>query len=363
MSEALLVIEDVHKSFAPGVDALRGVSLAVARGEIVCLLGPSGCGKTTLLRLVAGLEQPDAGRLCFDGGDLAGLPVYKRGFGLMFQEFALFPDKSVGQNIAFGPRMAGWGGGAIAQRVDEMLTLVNLQGYGDRSIFDLSGGERQRVALARSLAPSPTLLMLDEPLGSLDRALRESLMDELRTLLKRLGLTALYVTHDQQEALTVADRVVVMNEGRIVQQGAPQEIYLQPANAFVARFLGYTNLLPVDEVVVEGGIARARTDVGRLPVPQSPEVAPDGKRALLVRPAALMLGAAATAAVADGAPLLEGLVEKLSFRGGHQRLELAVAAPGGPLRLVFEAPLDVELNEGTRISFALDPAGFMLVEA
>lgn len=363
MSEALLVIEDIHKSYAPGVDALRGVSLTVDGGEIVCLLGPSGCGKTTLLRLMAGLEQPDAGRLRFAGSDLADVPAYKRGFGLMFQEYALFPDKSVGQNVAFGLRMAGWEREAIARRVDAMLELVNLRGYGGRSVFELSGGERQRVALARSLAPSPALLMLDEPLGSLDRALRESLMDELRTLLKRLGLTALYVTHDQQEALAVADRVVVMNQGRIVQQGAPQAIYLEPANAFVARFLGYTNLLPVDAVEVIGGVTRVRTAVGLFPVPQPQAFAPDGKVALLARPAALLLGDSAAAAAAGGAPRLEGLVEKLSFRGGHQRVELAMDTPGGSVQLVFEAALDAPLNERARISFALDPKGCLLIDA
>ncbi len=340
MNDALLVIDDVHKAYAADVIALRGVSLAVARGEIVCLLGPSGCGKTTLLRIVAGLEQPDSGRIRFAGRNLADVPVYQRGFGLMFQEFALFPDKSVGQNVAFGLRMARWDAAAIAQRVDEMLALVNLRGYGARSIFDLSGGERQRVALARSLAPSPALLMLDEPLGSLDRALRESLMDELRTLLKRLGLTSLYVTHDQQEALAVADRVVLMNDGRIVQQGAPQEIYLAPANAFVARFLGYANLLPVQGVKAVDGAVCVETEVGSLPTALAASASLSTQpHVLLVRPTALVLGDEAAQTVATGAPLLTGTVAKVAFRGGHQRVEIALPGRATQEPLVFEAPL------------------------
>ncbi len=364
MSDSLLVIEDVHKSYAPALVALRGVSLAVVRGEIVCLLGPSGCGKTTLLRIVAGLELPDSGRLLFAGRDLAAVPVYQRGFGLMFQEFALFPDKSVAQNVAFGLRMAGWSAAEIGKRVDEMLALVNLGGYGGRSIFDLSGGERQRVALARSLAPSPALLMLDEPLGSLDRALRESLMDELRTLLKRLALTALYVTHDQQEALSVADRVVLMNEGRIVQQGPPQVLYDTPANAFVARFLGYANVLPVASVGRADGMVFVQTalSVRPLPVPSS-EPLPAQPLVIVVRATAMLLGDDAGRAALQGAPLLEGVMTKLGFRGGHQRAEIAVSHTATPMDLTFEAPLTTPLVEGAPITFALDPAGCMLLPA
>jgi ABC-type Fe3+/spermidine/putrescine transport system ATPase subunit len=365
MDEPILLIDDVRKTYAPNVTALRGVSLAVARGEIVCLLGPSGCGKSTLLRIVAGLEQPDSGRVRFAGRDLADVPVYRRGFGLMFQEFALFPDKNVAQNIAFGLRMADWSAHAVAQRVDEMLALVNLRGYGGRSIFDLSGGERQRVALARSLAPSPALLMLDEPLGSLDRTLRETLMDDLRILLKRLNLTSLYVTHDQQEALAVADRVVLMNEGRIVQQGPPQEIYRAPANAFVARFLGYINLLPVHGVHIAGNGFLVQTQLSQSPLYVSAQsAAPEGDRVLLVRPTALRLGDTAP----PDAPLLEGTVTKLTFRGGHQRVEIAVLkhaaqAPNGPQTLLFEIALGVALVEGAPLAFALDPAECMLLPA
>ncbi len=344
---------DVHKSYPPDTQALKGVSLRVEKGEIVCLLGPSGCGKTTLLRIVAGLEQMDSGRLLLEGRDLSRVPVHKRGFGLMFQEFALFPDKSVAENVAFGLRMAGWERGATRRRVDEMLALVNLPGYGARSVFELSGGERQRVALARSLAPSPRLLMLDEPLASLDRTLRERLLDDLHMLLKQLGLTSLYVTHDQQEALAVADRVVVMQAGRIAQEGAPQEVHRAPASVFVARFLGFANLLPAR--VHPAAPTLAETALGPLPLAEA--AAPDDYT-MLIRPSALLLE------TPDGLPRLQGQIEDLSFRGSSLRTEISVPAqePGGaPVRLLFDAPADAPLATGQPLAFALDPADCSLL--
>ena len=264
---AQLQVVEVHKHYN-GTHALRGVNLEVASGEIVCLLGPSGCGKTTLLRIVAGLEQPDQGHVYFAGRDLATVPVHQRGFGLMFQDFALFPHLTVAENVAFGLRMAGWPAREAAARVEEMLALVNLSGYGKRTVFEISGGERQRVALARSLAPRPALLMLDEPLGSLDRALREELVEELRQILKSMGMTALYVTHDQDEALALGDRIVIMNAGRIEQVGPPQVIYTHPASDFVARFLGFSNLLPATVTEAEPGLAM--TPLGPFPLAEPP---------------------------------------------------------------------------------------------
>jgi ABC-type Fe3+/spermidine/putrescine transport system ATPase subunit len=345
---AQIEIRSISKRFDTA-SALTGVSLSVAQGEIVCLLGPSGCGKTTLLRIVAGLEQADQGEVIFDGRSLHATPVHQRNFGLMFQEFALFPDKTVGQNVAFGLRMANLPRAEISERVAEMLALVSLAGYEPRTIFQLSGGERQRVALARSLAPRPQLLMLDEPLGSLDRTLRESLMMELRAILKRLGMTALYVTHDQQEALAIADRVVVLDRGHIAQLGAPREIYLQPANPFVARFLGFANLFAAQ--VTPAAPSQANSEIGELPLVQS---APPGAYTLLVRPDALLLGGT------DGLPRFRGVVTQNSFRGSHVRLEVLLEKNQ---RLVFEAPNDVTVVEGAQIDFAINPLACGLLAA
>jgi ABC-type Fe3+/spermidine/putrescine transport system ATPase subunit len=242
MINPLLHIENINNSYE-GTPVLRGVSFDVYAGEIVGLLGPSGCGKSTLLNIIAGLEHQDSGLIVVNGADISNVPVHRRDFGFMFQELALFPHKNVRDNVAFGLRMAHLPAQHIRARVGEVLELVGLSGFELRDVNDLSGGEQQRVALARSLAPHPRLLMLDEPLSSLDRTLRERLMDELRDILKRVGQTAIYVTHDQQEAFTLADRIVIMNQGQVAQIGVAEDIYRNPANTFVAAFLGYSNLL------------------------------------------------------------------------------------------------------------------------
>lgn len=225
------------------VTAVDDLSLTVRTGEIVCVLGPSGCGKSTLLRVVAGLEEPAAGAVRWQGQDITRLPVHRREFGLMFQDYALFPHRTVAANVAFGLRMQGLAKQEIRRRVEEVLDRVGLAGMGNRGTGHLSGGQQQRVALARAVAPSPRLLMFDEPLGSLDRSLRERLVIELSEVLSGLGITALYVTHDQEEALALADQVMVMNSGRVEQIGSPQEIWSQPRNEFIARFLGFNNLV------------------------------------------------------------------------------------------------------------------------
>lgn len=242
----MLCAEDIRKTF-DATPVLRGVSLNVAEGEILCLLGPSGCGKTTLLRIIAGLEKPDSGSVKLDEVDLDGIPPYQRGFGLMFQDFALFPHLNVADNVAFGLQMSGLGRAAIRHRVGEVLNLVGMAAFGARSVNSLSGGEQQRVALARSLAPQPKLLMLDEPLGSLDAALRERLVVELRETLKQAGVTSLYVTHDQSEAFAIADQIAVMNDGQIEQIGTPEALYLHPQTVFTAQFLGVNNLLTPEQ--------------------------------------------------------------------------------------------------------------------
>ena len=225
---------------APAVD---DVTLDVAPGEVVALLGSSGCGKTTVLRCVAGLEHPTSGRVLVDGVDVTDVATHRRGVGLMFQDYALFPHRDVGHNVEFGLRMQGTDPARRSARVREVLELVGLAGWERRAVAELSGGEQQRVALARALAPAPGVLLLDEPLGALDRGLRDRLVPELAALFHRIGTTVVYVTHDQSEALGLADRVVVMEAGRIVQSATPDVVWAHPATAAVAGLLGFTNIL------------------------------------------------------------------------------------------------------------------------
>jgi len=332
----LLEVRDIRKSYGQR-PALLGVSFGVAAGEIVCLLGPSGCGKSTLLRVIAGLESEYEGSIRFAGTAIDRVPVHERGFGFMFQEYALLPHRSVGQNIAFGLRMQRMARPEIERRVRAILELVGLPGYADRSVFELSGGERQRVALARSLAPEPRLLMLDEPLGALDRTLRERLTAELHEIIKRVQLTSLYVTHDQNEAFAVADRILLMERGMIVQDGSPSEVYRHPASLFAARFLGFNNLLPGEAGAAGavGGVA-VRTAVGTLLVGDVP---PGGGSTVLVRPEA-------AEPAGDGGPnTIEGQIVRRTFRGGSERIVLRHASG-------TELELDVEADEAPAGPFA-----------
>ncbi|MFJ6404940.1 ABC transporter ATP-binding protein [Streptomyces hydrogenans] len=310
---------------------LDAVDLAVAEHEIVCVLGPSGSGKSTLLRAVAGLQALDAGRVLLAGADQAGVPVHRRGVGLMFQDHQLFPQRDVAGNVAFGPRMHGVPKDERAGRVEELLDLVGLPGAGRRAVASLSGGEQQRVALARALAPRPRLLMLDEPLGQLDRGLRERLVVELRALFGRLGTTVLAVTHDQGEAFALADRVVVMRDGRIVRSGTPVEVWQRPGSEFVARFLGFENVVPA---TVSGAVAE--TAWGRIPVPEG---SAQGERTLLVRPAGVRVAA-------EGGGLA-CRVESRTFRGHHVTVVLR-PADGPPLEAEF-APREVP-EEGAEVA-------------
>jgi putative spermidine/putrescine transport system ATP-binding protein len=237
-----LVLDHLTKRFGP-LAAVDDVALSVAHGTFVCLLGPSGCGKTTLLRMIAGLEEPTAGRILIDSTDITRLDAHQRDFGMVFQSLALFPHLAVGDNIAYPLRIRGVAKAEQASRVAELLKLVHLPDFADRPVSKLSGGQRQRVAIARALARSPKLFLLDEPLSALDAKLREAMQVELRQLQRSLGITTIVVTHDQREAMTMADLVVVMGEGRIRQAGSPLDIYRRPADAFVAAFIGSTNLL------------------------------------------------------------------------------------------------------------------------
>lgn len=361
----MLTITNVSKAYTPATAVLHQINLTVQTGEIVCLLGPSGCGKTTLLRIVAGLEQADSGQITLAGHDLSKIPVHQRNFGLMFQEFALFPHRTVAENIAFGLRMNGQSREHIAQRVQEVLALVNLEGYDQRSIFALSGGERQRVALARSLAPHPQVLMLDEPLGSLDRALREELMVELRTILKAVGVTAIYVTHDQQEAFAVADRLVVMRQGQIEQVGTPSAVYQMPASAFVARFLGFHNLLSSRQVTavpaLQALLHTPPLSIGQVTLPE--------QGYLLIRPDAVrVLGCSQRLATDDEPFLVTGKLQAALFRGSYYQVLVAIGEEHTPIQLRFDVPDfvmravgDDYLQPEQALWLQLDPAALAII--
>lgn len=332
----MLSLEGVSVRFGARA-VLDGVGLDVAEHEIVCVLGPSGSGKSTLLRAVAGLQPLDAGRVLLEGRDLGGVPAHKREVGLMFQDHQLFPQRDVGGNVAFGLRMHHVPRAQQDVRVRELLELVGLPGASGRAVAALSGGEQQRVALARALAPRPRVLMLDEPLGQLDRSLRERLVVELRELFGRLGTTVLAVTHDQGEAFALADRVVVMRDGRIAQSGTPLEVWQRPVDEFVARFLGFDNVV---EAVVSGQVAD--TPWGKVPVPEG---SLQGGCALLVRPAGVRL--------VDAAEGVRCVVAARTFRGTHVAVQLQ---PAGAARLEAACALRAAPEVGEEVGVVFDVA-------
>ena len=349
---ALLELRNLTKIYEqPAVD---GISLSLERGRILCLLGPSGSGKTTLLRLVAGLEQPDEGQIIFDGKDLKGVAPHRRQFGLMFQEFALFPHKSVYDNIAFGPQVQKKPPDEVQRLTRQMLDLVGLTDKARRNVADLSGGERQRVALARSLSPQPGLLMLDEPLGALDRALRERLMLEIRTILKTLNMTAIFVTHDQSEALAVADKIAVMNRGHLEQVDSPEKLYLQPKSIFVAQFLGFKNLLQ-GIITSDAGV---RTDVGIFYPPLLPDETQNSVT-LVLRPECARV--ASPDSDTSLMPIISGRVASRQFTG--QTYRIMVEMPSD-VKMVFDLP-----NEnpppavGRQVDLNLKPSGMVVIES
>ncbi|MGE0119269.1 MAG: ABC transporter ATP-binding protein [Dongiaceae bacterium] len=305
MGEAVAVeARNVSKVFGVGADAVRaldGVSVTIGKNEFFTLLGPSGCGKTTLLRLIAGFELPTAGEILLDGQPVEHLPPYQRPVNTVFQSYALFPHMSVAQNIAFGLEMRGLPKGEIESTVAEMLALVKMSDYGGRRPAQLSGGQQQRVALARALANHPKVLLLDEPLSALDLKLRQGMRTELKSLQKRTGITFVFVTHDQEEALTMSDRIAVMSRGRIQQLGAPTDVYERPVNRFVADFIGDTNI--IDDAAIlgrEGNFVRCRCMAGMEVLAVPVNGVADGARArLAVRPEKIALRAGGAGIVAQ----------------------------------------------------------------
>ncbi len=288
----MLELRDIVKSYN-NEPLLSGVSFEVHEHEILALLGASGSGKSTLLRIIAGLEYPESGRVFWDGEDITDVPPYLRHFSLMFQDYALFPHRSVAQNVAFGLRMQGLSRTEIHRRVRDALSSIRMESFAERSVTELSGGEQQRVALARALAPQPRLLLLDEPLGALDHSLRVVLLEEIRQTLHQESVPSIYVTHDREEAFAIADRLILLHQGKIVQSGSPQELFRSPANAWVAEFLDLGTLLeatPDPETP-----AQMQTSFGRLKL-QKP-CQSEGVHRLLVRPEAVSLSFSPTQVV------------------------------------------------------------------
>ncbi|MFG1180913.1 ABC transporter ATP-binding protein [Xanthobacter sp. V7C-4] len=348
---AAITVSGCGKTFADGTRALAPLDLDVTAGETLVLLGPSGCGKTTLLRLIAGLEAPDAGgQIRFDGADVTALPIEKRNVGMVFQSYALFPNMSVIDNVAYGLRVRGMAKAARRAQAAGVLEMMRIGALAERRIDQLSGGQRQRVALARALAVEPRVILLDEPLTALDAALREHLRGEIDALLKRLAITAIYVTHDQAEALALGDRIVVMRNGAIAQVGTPRDVYFRPADDFVADFVGITNRLA--GTVTNG---RFETAAGFIPLPPdlaSPAAAPAGQGAvrLLFRPEAARL-------IPPPEAGLVFEVMQVEFQGARQKVTLK--DPAGA-RILVEAPADGVLAPGAAVGLILDPARISL---
>ncbi len=315
----MLQLVDVHKTYE-GQPLLRGISLAVGRGETICLLGASGSGKSTLLRIIAGLESPEAGQVLWGGHDLASTPPHLRDFGLVFQDYALFPHLDVFENVAFGLTMRNWPGDRTNRRVAEVLDLVSMQGLARRNVTDLSGGEQQRVALARALAPRPRLLMLDEPLGALDRTLKQDLLGELRTILHRTRVPAIYVTHDQEEAFAIAGRVLLLHEGQIVRQGRPAEVWAHPGSAWAARFLGLGNVLDGKVIRGKNGKWKVDSELGSFTVKCTHKHAAGDKVHLLARPLGVR-SRGVSLEIGEGS-VIRGRVQEVLFQQDHYKVGL-----------------------------------------
>ena len=334
--ERLIDLRNVSKEF-DGVQVLKNINLYIRKKEFVTLLGPSGCGKTTTLRIIGGFETPTTGQVLFDGQDIAYLPPYKRRVNTVFQKYALFPHLNVHDNIAFGLKLRKLPKAEIDRKVDAMLDLVNLQGYGKRHVDALSGGQQQRVAIARSLVNEPEVLLLDEPLGALDLKLRKEMQLELKSMQQRLGITFLYVTHDQEEALTMSDTIVVMREGRILQIGDPKTIYDEPANAFVADFIGESNILRGtmihDELVEFAGCAFPCVDFG---------FGENAKVDVVIRPEDIML-------VGEDVGQLVGTIRSVLFKGVHYEMMIDTGD------VTFKVHSTTMQPQGSRVGLSIVP--------
>ncbi len=354
MTQPYLSAQRIHKAFGR-FSAVSDVSLDAQRGEFVCVLGPSGCGKTTLLRIIAGFEMQDAGRIVQDGRDISRLPPERRDFGIVFQSYALFPNLTAAQNVAYGLENARKPRQEVRARVEELLALVGLSGSGGQYPAQLSGGQQQRIALARGLALSPGLLLLDEPLSALDAQVRMSLRQEIAQLQRRLNVTTLMVTHDQQEALSMADRIVVMNEGRVAQIGTPADIYHEPADRFVARFVGLMNFVP-GQVAHSGGAVRCGRHVLNVRRPLN-GLARQGAVTLAVRPEDARVDG-----VSPGMPnTLPAILHGVEFLGSFCRLRLRLEEGGRDGAAAEPLAVDMPGDTARRLNGSLAPGTRMPV--
>ncbi len=344
----LLEIKNIRKNYE-GSPLLKGIDFRVGSGETFCLLGRSGSGKSTLLRIIAGLESADEGNVLWNGQSMNQVPAYQRSFGLMFQDYALFPHMNVSENVAFGLRMQNKTRTEISVSVKAALELVNMGAFSERSVTDLSGGEQQRIALARALAPQPRLLMLDEPLAALDRALRMELQEELRTLLHKTGIPAIYVTHDQEEALLLGDRVAILADGVIEQAGKPEEVYQAPRNRKVAEFLGLANFIEGKVISVEPLTVKTACGDFEPGICQRKAIHLGEEVTLLIKSAVISNGT-----VGETINLLSGVVRKCVFRG--EEYKLSVVLEGNE---VFHFKNAENQKIGERVSFSLPPSSII----
>lgn len=343
-----VVFSNVKKQFG-NFTAIHDLSLTIEPGTLVTLLGPSGCGKTTTLRMLAGLEHPSAGRILIGGKDVTMLPANERDVSMVFQSYALFPHMSVAENVAYGLESSGMKKSDAREKAEEGLKQVGLSGYGQRLPAELSGGQQQRVAVARALVLEPQVLLLDEPLSNLDARLRRRVRTEIRELQQRLGFTAVYVTHDQEEALAVSDQIIVMQDGVIAQQGSPRELYEAPASSFIADFIGEANVVPCEVLRSDGGNAIIR--VGRLEHAVPGRNARPGPAKLAVRPNAITLEAGGNGAFA-------GSIRHAAYLGDHVEYEVETAS--GTL-FVVDPAVDRNLPPATSVSIGFHHRGIAII--
>ena len=352
MSQTILQLQNIEKSF-DGTPVLQGISLDAAAGEFITLLGSSGCGKTTTLRIIAGLECPDAGRVLLEGRDVTGTPPEKRDVNTVFQNYALFPHMTVAANIGYSLKLRRRPNEEIAKAVAQALELVQLTGYENRMPAQLSGGQKQRVAIARALVNRPRVLLLDEPLGALDLQLRRQMQLELKALQQQLGITFIYITHDQEEALTMSDRIAVMRDGQFVQIGTPAQVYDEPRTSFVARFVGSANILQGIVVAAEGGLVTAR-------VAGYPVCARAGQTEFLPgQPIALALRSEQVDFTPEGSGI-PAVVKEKSFAGGM--LRIALELPDGSRLVASRHGIDQSLAPGQTLCVRCAPEAAVPVE-